>query len=130
MAFVNLIDMIYPVGSIYQTTSSINPQTLFGGGWSQIKDRFLVGSGSSYATTATGGESKHTLTADEMPSHNHPYIENQRYCWNASGVANAITWGEWNGSATTGMTTGYKGGGASHNNLPPYYAVAIWRRVS
>ena len=39
----NLIDYIYPVGSIYMSVNSTNPQILFGGTWSQLKDRFLLG---------------------------------------------------------------------------------------
>ncbi len=30
---VNLFDMIYPKGSVYETTSSKNPSVLFGGAW-------------------------------------------------------------------------------------------------
>lgn len=36
-----------------------------------LRDRFIVGAGSSYAVGSTGGEATHTLTVDEMPSHNH-----------------------------------------------------------
>lgn len=36
-----------------------------------LRDRFIVGAGSSYSVGATGGEASHTLTVDEMPSHSH-----------------------------------------------------------
>lgn len=71
MAYVNLIDLIYPTGSIYQTTSSTNPQVLFGGSWSRITDRFLIGCGNTYSNGKTGGETTHTLTINEMPKHDH-----------------------------------------------------------
>ena len=40
-----LKDIIYPVGSIYLSVTSINPSTYFGGTWVQLKDRFLIGVG-------------------------------------------------------------------------------------
>lgn len=36
-----------------------------------LRDRFIVGAGSSYSVGDTGGEATHTLTVSEMPSHNH-----------------------------------------------------------
>lgn len=33
-----LLDVIYPVGSVYMTVSSANPSTLFGGTWVQVQD--------------------------------------------------------------------------------------------
>lgn len=65
--FVNLMDIIYPVGSIYQSMNAISPASSIGGTWTQLKT-FLYGS-----TTAkqTGGEETHKLTVDEMPPHTH-----------------------------------------------------------
>lgn len=68
-----LTDIIYPVGSIYMTTSSANPGTVFGGTWAKIQDRFLLGSGSSRAAGETGGSSTYSLTVSNMPSHNHGF---------------------------------------------------------
>ena len=71
----SLWDQIYPVGSIYITANATNPSVLFGGTWEQLKGKFLVGVDSSdtdFETSGkTGGEKTHTLTIDEMPSHNH-----------------------------------------------------------
>ena len=67
----DLIDVIYPVGSIYMSVNSVNPSTLFGGTWEQIKDTFLLATGDTYANGSTGGEATHTLTVNEMPSHTH-----------------------------------------------------------
>lgn len=68
-----LWNSIYPVGSIYMSTSSTNPGTLFTGTtWSQITDRFLVGMGSTYKTAGgTGGASSVTLATGNLPSHSH-----------------------------------------------------------
>ena len=62
------IDQVYPVGSIYMSVNSTNPSALFGGTWVQLKDKFLLGAGDSYAAGATGGEAAHLLTNDELPA--------------------------------------------------------------
>lgn len=66
-----LLDLTYPVGSVYLSTASTSPATLFGGTWERIQGRFLLAASSAYAAGSTGGEASHTLTANEMPSHNH-----------------------------------------------------------
>ena len=67
----DLINTIYPIGSIYMSVNSTSPQILFGGTWEQIKDTFLLATGDTYANGSTGGEATHTLTENEMPSHTH-----------------------------------------------------------
>lgn len=61
----------FPVGSIYQSTSSTSPASFIGGTWERIKDRFLLAAGDSYTAGNTGGEATHKLTTAEMPSHSH-----------------------------------------------------------
>ena len=74
---LDLLDMIYPVGSIYMSVNSSNPGSLFGGTWEKMPaGRVLIPEGkSSWGTTYTagsqGGEATHTLTVDELPSHKH-----------------------------------------------------------
>ena len=113
----------FPVGAIYQSYASTSPASLFGGTWTQIQNRFLVGVGSSYAAGATGGEATHKLTVDELPSHSHNYS----YPGYEAG-------GEWYGASGTAkgntVATTAVGGGAAHENRPPYYAVYIWRRTA
>lgn len=67
------VNKIYPVGSLYMSVNNTNPSTLFGGTWQQLKDRFLLGAGNTYANGSTGGEATHILTANEMPSHTHKF---------------------------------------------------------
>lgn len=47
----NLIDLIYPVGSVYLTINDINPSLIFGGTWEKIEDKFLIGAGSKEVTS-------------------------------------------------------------------------------
>ena len=137
-----LLLTVYPVGSIYLSVNSTSPASLFGGTWEQLKDRFLLGAGSAYAAGSTGGEAAHTLSINEIPSHaGHLY-------GNAGGVnGKGDAKGAWlkeiniNSSLTTSYGWNYKnneyypanrslGGGAAHNNMPPYLAVYMWKRVS
>lgn len=143
----NIFDMIYPVGSIYISVNNVNPSVLFGGTWEQIKDRFLLGAGSTYSAGSTGGEANHTLTQSEIPSYpigNLPEIVPGNHGnWANGGIvaANLVETSPTNPgfkSNGNGITSGtqysymiYPNGGVKpHNNIPPYLAVYIWKRVN
>lgn len=119
-----------PVGYVYISTSSTSPQELFGGTWQRLEDVFLLAAGTAYAAGTTGGEAAHALTVDELPSHTHP----QSVVGARSGTG--TTYVSWNASNLTGSTaTSYSstysaGGGAAHNNMPPYLAVYAWERTA
>lgn len=66
-----LTDLLHPIGSLYWSNESTDPSILFGGVWSQIKDKFILGTGDTHANGSTGGSETVTLTIDEIPSHNH-----------------------------------------------------------
>ena len=129
----SLIDRIYPVGSIYISTSStFNPQTTWGGTWRKTADgRCLIGANSAYPLGSTGGEEKHTLTIDEMPAHNH---YSSRVNWYNTLQTNGISV---NIVAKSNLKvdgpdnyTDYAGGSKAHNNMQPYLAVYIWERTA
>lgn len=131
-----ILDNVYPVGSIYMSVNSTNPTNLFGGTWKQIQGKFLFGMDSSYPAGSTGGEITHKLTNEEMPEHTHPmYTANYggdgtwtpsegSYLVDVDSVTdNKNTW--W-----ARLAMGYAGGGAAHNNMPPYLSVYIWKRTA
>ena len=122
-----LNNILFPIGYVYISVNNTNPGTIFGGTWEQIKDTFLLACGDKYANGATGGESEVKLTVDQMPRHNHA-IE-----MTSSGVGyqiervpfgNQSVWGNSN------LPIKPTGGDKPHNNMPPYLAVYIWKRVS
>lgn len=129
------INLIYPVGSIYITFSEENPAALFGvGTWTKIEGKFLLGASSLYVNGQTGGEATHTLTASEMPSHSHPYqlasgITTQKA--SASKVSSGSTVQTLASASISHSQTSTQniGGGRAHNNMPPYLAVNMWKRV-
>ena len=134
--------------------SSTNPSNLFGGTWERIGvGRTLVSAGgdanavldeNNYAgrgtNTAethwfpvgeTGGESVHILTIDEMPKHSHK-MKYDSIGWTAirqSSGTNGIvenTTSSYDGQYSTEEV----GNGNAHNNMPPYLAVNMWKRIA
>ena len=123
----------YPVGAIYISTVSTSPASLFGGTWEQLKDRFLLGAGDTYSAGSSGGEAAHALTVNEMPPHQHPMYTDTEFSAYPTGNTNAWKQALINASnpATLDyMRTGSSGGGWAHNNMPPYLAVYMWKRVA
>lgn len=119
-----MFDVIWPVGSIYISANSTSPAELFGGEWSQIKDRFLLAAGSTYTLGKTGGEATHTLTVDEMPTHDHGGVRRVNNSKSGSSSTGASS-----GSGDASNETNDKGGGKPHNNMPPYLVVNVWMRT-
>lgn len=160
----NIWDKIYPVGSIYMNVAVVNPETLFGGSWTEIKSGFLFSSinDEEYPLGYVGGEAKHKLLINEMPAHNHEAngsatistskeLTGEIYCeidangttgvlgngivsrgstQKCSGTAGTINVGAIKIDATHSHTINSNGGGAEHNNMPPYLVVKMWKRIA
>ena len=128
-----ILDMVYPVGAIYMSVNSTSPATLFGGTWvAWGTGRVPVGVDTSQTefdtVEETGGEKTHTLTVNEIPSHNHKlglsaggnetgYGLNYEYSNN---------WRYYQGTDIIEST----GGGQAHNNLQPYITCYMWKRTA
>lgn len=151
-AIKDVIDIVYPVGSVYISFNNTSPETLFGGEWEQIVDHFLYPSSSS---GTTGGEATHTLTQDEIPNYTIPQtsltgtmkggdtrlgptnssvggiIRNDGGSFNYSTAREG---GDWNGYGNITINASHShssgGGGRAHNNMPPYITVYAWRRTA
>lgn len=144
------IDAIYPVGSVYITASDEEPETLFPGTyWERLPGRFLLGASTGlYENGATGGEAQVALTTSEMPAHSHSgetlgdgthsHSFPGRSANGSSGPSaesfassdDARTlYTNSDGYHTHGFTTNSAGGGAAHNNMPPYLVVNMWKRT-
>ena len=128
----DLLEKVYPIGSYYWSSSDISPQTLFGGIWKQIKGRFLFASDGNHSVGYEGGEEKHILTIDEMPSHSHGYLKfryNNVYEYTGSSErCNSYPWCN-DYQFEKKASTDSKGGGKAHNNMPPYITANCWRRT-
>lgn len=118
-----LTELVYPVGSVYISTAATAPDVLFGGVWEQLPERFLLGAGSRYPALSQGGEESHTLTISEMPAHSHT-----SYGWAFTNDTQGSIALRADGQAEDYKTRS-AGGGEGHNNMPPYLAVYMWKRI-
>lgn len=158
-AFVNAaIVAAYPVGSIYMSTVSTNPATLFGfGTWVTYgSGRVLISQDGTYTAGSTGGSATTTLIEANLPSHSHSASSsssvsdpghrhqiggrdstaneggdpNSEFVRDYPSVANPYS-----STVTTGITVststsiGNTGSGTAFSNLPPYIAVYMWNRT-
>lgn len=128
---VALLDIIYPIGSIYMSVQNINPSNFIGGTWEAWgAGKVPVGvdtSQTEFATVEqTGGEKTHTLTISEMPTHNHNL---KLGAGSASG--SAITHpGAQSTYYNYNEIVGNAGGSQAHNNLQPYITCYMWKRTA
>lgn len=155
----NVHNTVYPVGSIYMSVNSVSPAELFGGTWEQIENMFLFGASDTILPGTIAGEAEHILTTGEMPKHKHAASTtlinadtNNNYefqlirdlsakstarvsvaqgtDYSVLGVnptaADYTDTGELQGVKNTAET----GEGLPHNNMPPYLAVYIWKRMA
>lgn len=122
MAFVNLLSVIYPVGAIYITTSSVSPSSLIGGTWERIQEAVVRGTTSSIGYI---GNDTHTLTIDEMPSHSHL----MGTFWHVGSTGTFANGTYWAGNYDT-YNTASTGGGAEHSIVQRSYNCYVWHRTA
>ena len=123
-----MLDVFYPIGSVYISSQPTDPGTLFGGTWTRIKDTFILAAGNSFAAGATGGAASVTLTKEQMPKHTHKV----KY---TGGNANGIYGGQPGTSvsadfAYNSLIIDYEGGDQPFNNMPPYITRYVWARTA
>lgn len=92
-----------------------------------LRNRFIVGAGQNYVVGNTGGSDRVTLAINEMPSHNH-----NNGAWNLLLLANnnnTVGGGMDSSAGEPNLVTPAPivaaGGGQSHENRPPYYALCF-----
>ena len=129
---IDLLNKVYPIGSIYLSTSQVNPSNLIGGTWERFgKGKTLVGVNEDDTDFDTveleGGEKTHLLTVNEMPSHSHNLVLKSYYN-NGGGSDSFAKQGYYD--STESKTTTSAGGSTAHNNLQPYITVYMWKRVA
>lgn len=125
----------WPIGSIYMTVSNTSPESLFGGTWEKISERFLFAASSSYPAGSTGGEFTHKLTQSELPDYSLSVANGSNVIRSKTGSSadayvqtQSSGWGIPNWESKT-VTVASGGSGAAHNNMPPYLSVWIWKRT-
>lgn len=136
----------WPVGSIYMSVSPTNPSAVFGGTWvawgaGRVPVGVNAGDAEFDTVEETGGAKTHTLTAAEMPTHNHTIAHD--HPTSSSVDTTSPTSGNFMRAGTTGVvvnnnlvqaatptTSGNAGSGGAHNNLQPYITCYMWKRTA
>lgn len=150
----DMINKFYPVGSIYMSINSTDPQSLFGGTWVRIRDTFLLAAGNTYPAGGSGGSPNSVLI-----EHYHKFgkrTENNIACqvWGVTnGGSTAIGYNKMAPKANetvssryipaTAVTSskdyrwlsdtlpaGVKNEDGTGRNMPPYLTVYMWKRTA
>ena len=122
--------MFYPVGIIIHCETC--PAETIGGTWEQIKDVFLLASGDTYESGATGGSADATVVAHEhsvtMAGSNLYNINStatKGNGWYISTTDASVASGE-----SSRIRTDENGECGAGKNMPPYIAVNTWKRIA
>ena len=114
-----------------------------------LRNRFIVGAGSSYSVGATGGSDTVTLSINQIPSHSHDFslsaLASGSHTHTCNGVVSSAQSGGYatqsarGGTVTTSSSGEHThavsgsisntGGGQSHENRPPYYALCFIMKI-
>ena len=129
MAWINLLQVVYPVGSVYISTVTTSPASIVGGTWTSITNAALRALTPGTGNVGYIGSDTHTLTEAEMPRHNHELTTDGVIFTKTSGVdggtqmATVTDWGP-------GIQVTYTGGGAAHSIVQRSYNLFAWVRTA
>jgi hypothetical protein len=145
-----VLESVYPVGSIFISTSSTSPATSLGfGSWSRFGEgRILVSQSSSDSdfdtAEETGGAKTHTISESQLPSHQHftmntgnGFGNNLENNVNFAGTTNSrgglgnndYIMQAINSTANAGKTSAV-GSGSAVTHMNPYIVTYMWKRTS
>lgn len=125
--FVNLLDVIYPVHSMYITTSAVSPATFIGGTWTQITDGACI---AAYKNTSGYTGSK-TISISQMPRHKHPLVNNLGCGWEAnSSTGDRLYYGRYNSGRILREFGDSSLTGEGKDYIPYSYACKVWVRTA
>ena len=137
-----VVNTVYPVGSIYLSVNGTNPGSLpsfAGTTWVAYGEgRTLIGHGAGAGLTdrptveATGGAETHTLTKAEIPPHTHTYLGNYYDGSTDHGLEykNTFAYTSYHNYIETSNGASEGLGGQAHNNMQPYIVTYMWKRTA
>lgn len=134
-----VLDTYFPVGSLYLTVGSEDPNNTIGGTWTKLSGYYLYADTSINNTSYTGKHTQsHKLTENQIPSHTHKLKRNGNYTNNV--MVDTGKSGQW-GSAIlqvgsnytaqpTNITADNTGGGEGHSHNIATKGIYVWQRTS
>lgn len=148
MAFINIMDIVYPVGSVYFGATSTSTATLFGGTWTQIKDTLIGASGDTYGAVGNnGGDTK--IRDYNLPEHIHncvsannvdDILNNNDAGWAGFWFSNTSSGSNWSiGTYGTSSQSAEKWlyaakltgvSGVNKDYIPYHYNMTVWKRTA
>lgn len=128
----NLINLIYPIGSIYLSANETSPETLFASTqWEKIENKFLLSSSDSYPLNSTGGSTTHLLTKAELPNIGITMPGIPATSEPEWGEPNQMITYRYSPSAAPGAFIASLGGSSTpFSIMPPYIAINVWKRIA
>ena len=131
MPISELLNLVYPIGSIYMSMAETSPAVLVGGEWEAIEGRFLLASGANDAAGVTGGARTHTLTKAELPAISlttpgEPATSTPAW----SDPYQAVVYRFMAGTPQGSVSIPLGGSGQAFSVMPPYLAVHVWKRTA
>lgn len=140
-----IVDLVYPVGSYYWSSNATSPSTLFGGTWEQVKDRFVLAAGDSYAVGNSGGSASHSHV---LSNNGAACIGN--YSNTVAFATGSYSWKDYNSKYSMWAWTHNADSGVSSstahynegrfvkltgftdeaNSMPPYITAYCWHRTA
>lgn len=147
MAWVNLLDIVYPVGAVYFSISPTSPADLIGGTWNQLTGGLLGLADSANIADAGADGGSNTITESQLPSHRHTLTTNgghqHQTAYSVTGVRNGSYWQPVTLSASgrDGTTIEYTNTAGSHTHtvgltgddepfVPAHSSVYGWKRIA
>ena len=130
MAWINLLDVIYPIGSLYFSNNATSPAAIVGGSWTKIEEA-AIRSGDAVGYV---GADKHAITIDEMPEHSHE-LRNMPPWYTRNWVDGGAVY---NQKSSTSNAVNYEygdkvamtGGGQAMSLVQHSYNCYIWYRTA
>lgn len=130
----NIVDIIYPVGSVYMSVNDVDPSVIFGGVWEKIQNKFLLSSGDSYANGSTGGNTSHAhgvssaYVLANASGNQFRFVEKSVPGWYSNGYRNFAS----TAVSDAWQYYGWSLGGSTDNgsSMPPYLVVNMWKRTA
>ena len=125
--FVNLLDIIYPVHSMYITTSSTSPASSIVGTWTQITGGACI---AAYSDTS-GYTSSKKISISQMPRHNHPLVNNLGCGWDGTNATtDKLNYGRFNSGRVFREFGDSSLTGEGKDYIPYSYACKVWVRTA
>lgn len=103
-----------------------------------LRDKFVLGAGTSYTVGSEGGSETVTLTVEQMPRHNHEerFFSEESNNYYPTGVTTnlgkvmGVSFGGAAVKIAAAISTQTTGSSQPHNNMPPYYALCYIMKLT